>query len=582
MRSGAVILLLASAILIAFRLHAFDLPLETDECNYALVGARLLAGDRLYVNVWDHQPPGVFMLFGGVIALFGHAPIVFRCLAMAFSLASLLFVFAILRRIAGRSAALLGAMLFAIVSSDPGTGGEGCNREIFMNTLILAAWYFALRSRGWHGQSQPGHESVAGIDNPAPPLEKGGLSAKHPPLTKGGLGGGVIAGFAIAFATLLKTNVAVHWVFLAVWLAYDAARSVERTKMVRRIVTTLIAFSLGPILIWAGTFAYFAATDRLHEFLDAAFLFNLGYTDVREPFLMRFWRFFAPPRHPFIFESALPLWLLSIPAAAWLLFRFATHRDKNSSAVFLLLAASYVATCLPGRFWPHYYYLMIPAVVLAVATALGSLAACAPPRGEPPPNRQSTIVNRQLARPRLVPALAALQVLIVGSVLYLEYHHYLSQPPLSITIKRYNTRDFWGRAQGENVARVTKPGDTVFVYGNDASIYYYSKRKCASRYTMITGLGMGMPGALERRRILMSELRAQPPRLIIDLRDQEPFEGWNAFIDEVYGEPIGVDLHDRKHYPIMFVFARKDAPVESIDWDWDRSRIGGSTPGPVE
>ncbi|MDO8628898.1 MAG: glycosyltransferase family 39 protein, partial [Phycisphaerales bacterium] len=464
MRSGAVILLLASAVLIAFRLHAFDLPLETDECNYAYIAARLLGGDRLYVDVWDHQPPGVFMLFGGAIALFGDAPLVFRLLSAAFSLASLLFVYAILRRITGRSAALLGAMLFAIVSSDPGAGGEGCNREIFMNALLLAGWYFALRP-------------TRGRDPQAAPLEKGGLSAKHPPLTKGGIGGSVIAGFAIAFATLLKTNVAVHWVFLAAWLAFDAARSVERTKRVRRMVATLIAFSLGPILIWTGTFAYFAATDRLHEFLDAAFLFNLGYTDVREPFLMRFWRFFAPPRHPFIFESALPLWLLSIPAAAWLLFRFATHRDKNSSAVFLLLAASYVATCLPGRFWPHYYYLMIPAVVLTVSTALGSLAACAPPRGEPPANRQSTIANRQLARPRLVLALAALQPLIVGSVLYAEYRHYLSQPPLGITLKRYNTRDFWGRAQGENVARVTHPDDTVFVFGNDAEIYYYSDRR---------------------------------------------------------------------------------------------------------
>lgn len=550
MRSGAVILLLASAVLIAFRLHAFDLPLETDECNYALVGARLLAGDRLYVNVWDHQPPGVFMLFGGVIALFGHAPIVFRCLATAFSLASLLFVYAILRRIAGRSAALLGAMLFAIVSSDPGTGGEGCNREIFMNALLLAGWYFALRpTRGRDPQA--------------------------PPLTKGGLGGVALAGFCIALASLLKTNVAVHWVFLAAWLAFDAARSVERTKRVRRIVTTLIAFSLGPILIWAGTFAYFAATDRLHEFLDAAFLFNLGYTDVREPFLMRFWRFFAPPRHPFIFESALPLWLLSIPAAAWLLFRFATHRDKNASAVSLLLAASYVATCLPGRFWPHYYYLMIPAVVLAVATALGSLAACAPPRGEPPP-------NRQIARPRLVLTLAALQPLVVGTVLYAEYHHYLSQPPLGITIKRYNTRDFWGRAQGENVARVTDPDDTIFVFGNDAEIYYYADRRCASRYTMITGLQTGMRGAEERRRIMMQELRAAPPRLILVLFDEKPFDEWVAFLDEYYGQAVGVDYHDRTGRPIMFVFARKDRPIESIDWDWDRSRIGGSTPGPVE
>ena len=57
----------AAAVLVCFRLHAFDLPLEADESNYAYIGSRLLEGDRLYVDVWDHQPFGVFTLFAGII-----------------------------------------------------------------------------------------------------------------------------------------------------------------------------------------------------------------------------------------------------------------------------------------------------------------------------------------------------------------------------------------------------------------------------------------------------------------------------------------------------------------------------------
>ena len=147
-----IVLAAAAVVLVAFRLHAFDLPLETDECNYIYIGSRLLAGDSLYVDVWDHQPFGVFVLFAGVIGLLGDAPEVFRWMTTAFSLASLLLIFAILRRVAGAGAAVAGAMLFALVSSDPGTAGEGCNREIYMKTLILAAWYLALRAPakpGW-------------------------------------------------------------------------------------------------------------------------------------------------------------------------------------------------------------------------------------------------------------------------------------------------------------------------------------------------------------------------------------------------------------------------------------------------
>ena len=36
------------------------------EGNYAYIGQRLAAGDRLYVDVWDHQPPGVFALTAAV------------------------------------------------------------------------------------------------------------------------------------------------------------------------------------------------------------------------------------------------------------------------------------------------------------------------------------------------------------------------------------------------------------------------------------------------------------------------------------------------------------------------------------
>jgi hypothetical protein len=171
--------------------------------------------------------------------------------------------------------------------------------------------------------------------------------------------------------------------------------------------------------------------------------------------------------------------------------------------------------------------------------------------------------------------------LLVGLVVALavgvqQYRTYLSEPAFGITVKRYNSRDFWGRAQGENVRRVTEAGDTVFVYGNEAEIYYYSGRRCTSRYTMITGLAEGMRGAEQRREILLEELRANPPRLVLLLFDQPPFAEWKEFLLENYTEqPVGVDFHDRTGEAIMLVLARKDAPIESIDWNWDRAQVGG-------
>jgi len=520
------------AILVVFRLHAFDLPLETDECNYAMIAARLLADARLYVDVWDHQPFGVFALFAAAIAMFGDAPHVFRWMALLFSVVTLLLILAILRRLLGRSAAVLGAFLFALASSDPGTGGEGCNREIYMNTLILAGWYFSLPR--------------------VPRLESGGLG----PFSL------VISGLCLALASTLKTIVAVHWVFLAFWIAWNASRGTNTKRSIKTVATQLSYFALAPVLVWLAAVGFFAATDRLTEFFEAVFLFNLGYSESGEPFGMRFIRFFAPLRHPFIFESALPLWIASAMAAVWLTTTTILRKNAASAWVLVLLLASYTSVCLPGRFWPHYYYLLLPASVLGVSMAVQRCATWL---------RHKFRLGAWSARF----ARSLLYALVPVALAVTQTRDYLLQPQFGITVKRYNSRDFWGEGQGRNVASVTDPQDTIFVFGNDASIYYYSHRRCASRYTMITGLALGMEDAVKRRRILMTELAANPPRLILVLFDEKPFDEWLRFLEQVYGEAVGVDYNDRTADPIMLVFARKDQPIRALDWNWDRSAVGG-------
>lgn len=523
-------LMAAAVMLVAFRLHAFSLPLETDESNYAYIGARLLAGDRLYVDVWDHQPPGVFMLFAGAIALFGDDPLVFRWLATGFSLASLVCVFLLIRRLATSGAAACGAMLFALASSDPGTAGEGCNREIYMNAAVLAAWCLALVPRG---------------------------------ATKGRM---FLAGCALALGSFVKTVVAVHWLLLALWIILRPRLNPRTGGNAASTAKTVASFAAGPILLWGGALGYFAVADRLTEFVDAVFLFNLGYSGTQEAFWHRFARFFAPERHPFIFDSALPLWIGGAAACAWMLWEVACRRSASALAILCLGASGYVAACLPGRFWPHYYYLMIPPLVIAVS--MGT-AGCA--------TRLRAVFAAQPAFGKA--AVACVYLMVPLCLAMTQYRDYLSQPPFGITVKRYNSRDFWGRAQGHSVQRVTDPGDEIFVYGHDTAIYYYSKRRCASRYTMITGLQAGSVDVDRRRDTLLAELLERRPRLIVVLFDEPPFPAWKQFLQKYYDEPVGWDFHDRTGEPIMLVLARKDQPIETIDWNWDRSSVGGWLPG---
>ncbi len=516
-----------ATLMVFLRMHAFDLPMESDECNYAYIGARLLAGDRLYIDVWDHQPFGVFALFAGAISLFGDAPIVFRWLACTFSAGSLVLVYAIARRCTTPLFGLAAALLFSLASSDPRTGGEGCNREIFMNTLILATWYAALKSRDANGGRRV-----------------------------------LVSGFLLGLASLLKTVVAVHWITLACWLVFEASRDDLIGRKLREVCRTILLFSAGPFALWLLSVVYFFATGRFSEFVDAVFLFNMSYSGQDDPFLYRFLTFFSPPRHPFLFESALSLWIGLVVALCWFGYETFIRYRRNSALILALSIAGFVSICLPGKFWPHYYFLLIPTACIAVPVALYFAA--------------KTVALHLPTYTKQVSIAAA--ILLAGSIIGLavtETRHYLMQSPYGITFKRYNSRDFWARAQGENMEQATNPDDSIFVYSNDACIYYYANRKAASRYTMATGVYQGYAGIEERRKILLDELRENLPRAILVTYDNENFPGWEDFLREYYTEPVGWDFGDRHGRPIMFVVARKDAPIEEINWDWDRSEVGG-------
>lgn len=509
-----------AAVMLLMRAWAFDLPLETDEANYAVIGSRLLAGDRMYVDVWDHQPPGVFMLFAAAIAAFGDGPLVFRGLASGFSLGSLVLIYLILRRASGTTAATLGVVLFALVSADPGSAGEGCNREIYMNTLILAAWWLVCRE-----------------DAPS----RGRL---------------LLGGLMLGAASLLKTIVAVHWLAFAVWLVLQ--RRSGTGEQDRRGATVfprqLALFALGPACLWATAFLYFSATGRGSLFADAVFGFNVGYSDTSEAFFMRFLRSFQPQRHPFIFESARAVWVCGILSTLAMTAAGLRKRRPLRDAILLLIVASYLALCLPAQFWPHYYYLMLPPLVLATAMTLSDASAAL----------AHTEAPSWLPRVLLAAAPAWLG--------YTQWRDYLSRSPLEITSPRYNSRDFWAQAMGQKAASVTEPGDTIFVYGPDAGIYYYSGRRCASRFTMTLALRPEYPGARKRQELLMADLRRSRPRILL-VEPEEPFDAWMKFVADNY-EYIGADYKDQDpESVILYVFQDRQRPVPRIEWSWDRAEL---------
>jgi len=332
-RYDAAALLLAAAVLIAIRLHAFALPLETDECNYAYIGARLLGPDRLYIDVWDHQPPGIFILFAAVIAPFGDAPEAFRWMAVLASLGTMVLIFAIVRPAAGRGAAYLAAGLFALCSADPGMAGEGCNREIFMNPLALAAVWLLVRRQ------------------PPARLEV------------------LLAGLLLGLGSTIKTVMAAQWLLLLAWLIVRTWIDTGPDKRFRSVGAAVGLFGVGPAVVWAATLAYFAATGRFDQIYEAVFAFNLGYSDVSAGYWQRFADFFLAPIHQYVFESTGPLWLAAGVSAAALPF---VRRGRGFAIEAALLCY------LVGSYWAVSAGAVLASLLLLDAPAAGDRAGCCP------------------------------------------------------------------------------------------------------------------------------------------------------------------------------------------------------------
>jgi len=500
-----VCLLIAGAVLVAFRSHAFTIPLETDECNYAYIANRLIDGDRLYVDVWDHQPPGVFAMFAVAIKLFGSSQTMVRCLAMGASLVSMAMLFTILRRTCGPVAAAFGALVFAICSSDPGIAGEGSNREIFMNTLALAAL----------------------------------LPLTHRTVTTRRL---LVVGMTLGVGSTLKTVMAAQWLFILIWIV---GRRWVASRRLKDAVLAAVWMSVGPLVVWLGIFAYFAAAGRFSVFSNAVFGFNLGYSGMSEAFFSRYPRFFGGPMR--VFTSALPLWIAAACATPMLIY-FARRKLTGHAGLVLAFAmGSFQAVCLPGRYWPHYYCLLLPPMVLICGSVVSRVASLLR-------SRSATI------------GLATLTCVWLAGLLWYQYQYYLGVDPMQVTAHRYDYRAQWGRAQGVRVGQLTDASDTVFVWGKDAGIYFYSHRRSASRYTMVGALEDGVRGAEKRRRILLQELQSAHPRLVLVVEPE--FDELRTYLEHNY-VIAGIDMHDlHPDRPIMLALMDKNRPVKLVDWEW--------------
>ncbi|MBW1684579.1 MAG: glycosyltransferase family 39 protein [Deltaproteobacteria bacterium] len=454
-RYEKVLALSIAALALLIHLPLIDLPFERDEGEYAYIAWRMDFGEVPYLDWFDQKAPGIFWAYRLALALPGDPVTAVHGVAALFSACSAAALFLLALRLVGAAPAAVGAALFAWISADPLIQGTAANTEIFMLLPIILANLLFLQV-----------------------VEE----ARPPPLRT--LLVGLLVGLGVAF----KQVAAVNAVFFL--LAYPLlARGQRRPARLARFVGWT---ALGVALVWLPILASFQARGALEAMIDATFLHNLSYVGGSS----------LSTRIENLVETLAVL--RRSQGVAWVLglvgFVFLARGGRYRSALYLggWALFSAVGVSASGQFFPHYFQQLLPPIAIAAGVAVKEIHD-APEWGRVPSWIRKTVMGGIAFAP---PAAIAVSF-------------WLMSPTAAVRqIFPGNNFDMMP-AVAQEIASVTAPDDTVFIFGAEPEILFYAQRRSASRYIYLFPLFGPWPDALDRQRQVAQEVLEASPAAIL-------------------------------------------------------------------
>ncbi len=446
----ATLLLVCLALLIALlRLHTFREPQERDISTYAVIAQELIAGKTLYTQTWDHKPPGVHLAYATAQLVAGYGPASIYLLNVLTACITMFGIYAAVRAESSRPrTALFAAAAWAVISSDMMLQANQPNVEVFINAC--AVWAFA------HLAGQPGeHCRLRQI---------------------------IAAGLLFAAASLFKqTAIAAAAALATAHVLFPPAGTTRRTA-----TTHVLVIAATGMLAWCCVFGYFAAKCRFSDFWQAVFVFNRQYSGNTFTNMLAG---FAPCN---LFPPCM--WILWPLAVFTIVCFLPSRRHSARQRAFLAayLVATYVEVSAPGRFYPHYYQLWMPPLVIGACRALEMLDA----------HTRSYARAGALASGVLLASLVSMQA-----------------PNFMLSAEEWSCRKY-GRVflaadrLAPRINELLRPGESFYEWGAETTLYFSSKRGPVTRYFYNYPLLEG-PQTAAATAATLQELQRNPPELYV-------------------------------------------------------------------
>jgi len=463
--------------------------IDGDESLYVLVADRWGHGCLPYIAVWDHKPPGVYVLFLMAFGALGHSLIAIRILASAFVFGAAVLIYGIGYVATGeRPVALVAAAAYPAFSIL--WRGTAANVEHFFIVFDLAA---ALVLTVIHVRRPTGAQRWWRV-----------------------LAAGLCFGLALQLKYIAIFEIAFFFVLYAFreWQILPAA---SRGRLLGELAA-MIAMAIVPT---AAAAAYFLAFGQLGEFVDANFFANVRHAVPHRSMetvisgVLSLGRWLA--------ESG-PLWV----APVFLFLRRPTVPGCSpigSRRVALVLAAwvlvGLVEAASTSRFYAHYFLVTLPPLCLLAGEAW----------------RWGGSIRRSLGHPVVwAMVLCAFPVTFIS---ILDYREWIAERLSGMADEPARVASY--------IRPRLRPGESIYVVDSEPIIYFLADAQLPTRYAFPPFLMDEHFSAVARvdyKREFESILRQEPRCIVLQNPGRPRARELRAMLGSEYGQNRAFDTID--------------------------------------
>lgn len=501
-----IVFAVVAAAAILLRIVSIAEPLGIDQSLWASAVRGLSHGQRLYQDVWEQRPPGIYWMYLAAFNVFGWTPAAIAWLDIAASAATTLLVYAIGTRLSSRLTGALAAALYAALTMPAWLYGHSGFLERSVCETFIAV---AIALGAWGAAIVKDRSAIAAS---------------------------IVVGLCAGAAIVLKPNAGLYLPALFLWTLFYRTPATTPTA---GILNAALAAGAATAVVPALAIGWLAQLGVLHEARIAVVDFNRFYVGEG----------FTAPAIALAFSKGVwlrmktdPLWLAGAVGAAFAMWELARTRRLPPLAGLAVLwggAAALVILVNGVRLFNSYFiqafaplallsaWFFVERPSLKGAISVRRVAACATAA-----IALALLVQRGYAARVFESARADTQVLR-GRISDVDY------------LDRFggydNQRGYSARANAELAAYVrdhTSPDDRIFLFGiNGAGVYFAADRLTAHRFLRANFfVETAFPDPRFRLETVARELDERRPRYIIFERLNSPSAMGQA-VDTLTGHP---------------------------------------------